>query len=179
VPVEQGREINIPEGQNENVDQETAPQLEGATDPKDEMLLDGTLRPCVHRTVPPVGSTLVMLGNAGRNATRRPPRHYTAIRNNRSTHGRIGQSNIPHPRSANNGGMACTEEAKGSFRGNRRASQSNPSVLPFLDTHTPRGSSCTLPLTMRRGPKMSDDDNSLVKRIKRIVQTNVAGTSTL
>jgi hypothetical protein len=143
------------------------------------MLLDGTLRPCVHRTVPPVGSTLVMLGNAGRNATRRPPRHYTAIRNNRSTHGRIGQSNIPHPRSANNGGMACTEEAKGSFRGNRRASQSNPSVLPFLDTHTPRGSSCTLPLTMRRGPKMSDDDNSLVKRIKRIVQTNVAGTSTV
>jgi hypothetical protein len=75
--------------------------------------------------------------------------------------------------------MACIEEAEGSSRGNRRASQSNPSVLPFLDTHTPGGSSCTPPLTMRRGPEVSDDDNSLVKRMKRIVQTNVAGTSTV
>jgi hypothetical protein len=75
--------------------------------------------------------------------------------------------------------MACTEEAEGSSRGNRRASQSNPSVLPFLDTHTPRGSSCTPPLTMRRGPEVSDDDNPLVKRMKQIVQTNVAGTSTV
>jgi hypothetical protein len=174
VPVEQGREINIPEGQNENVDQETAPQLECATDPEDEMLLDGTLRPCVHHIAPPVGSTLVMLGNAGRNAARRPPQHYTVVRNNRSTHGRIGQSNIPRPRSANNGGMACTEEAEGSSRGNRRASQSNPSVLPFLDTHTLGGSSCTPPLTMRRGPEVSDDDNPLVKRMNRIIQTNVA-----
>jgi hypothetical protein len=73
VPVEQGREINILEGQNENIDQEIAPQLEGATDPKDEMLLDGTLRSCVHHTAPLVGLTLVMLGNAGRNAARRPP----------------------------------------------------------------------------------------------------------
>jgi hypothetical protein len=176
-PVEQGRKINIPEGQNKNVDQETAPSLEGTTDPEDEVLLDGTLPPCVHRTAPPVGPTLVMLGNAGRNAARRPPRHYTVVRNNRSTHGRTGQSNIPHPRSANNGGMACTEEAKGSSRGNRRASQSNPSVLPFLDTHTPGGSSCTPPLTMRRGPKVSDDENPLAKRMKRIIQTNVAGTS--
>jgi hypothetical protein len=32
---------------------------------------------------------------------------------------------------------------------------------------------------MRRGPEVSDDDNSLVKRMKRIVQTNVAGTSTV
>jgi hypothetical protein len=60
VPVQQGPEINIPEGQNENVDQETAPQLEGATDPEDEMVLDGTFRPYVHRTAPPVGPTLVM-----------------------------------------------------------------------------------------------------------------------
>jgi hypothetical protein len=73
VPVEQGWKINIPKGQNENVDQETAPQLEGATNPKDEMVLDGILRPCVHRIAPPVGSTLVMLDNVGRNATRRPP----------------------------------------------------------------------------------------------------------
>jgi hypothetical protein len=141
------------------------------------MLLDRTLRPCVHRTAPPVGPTLVMLGNVGRNAARRPPRHYMAVRNNRSTHGRTGQSNIPRPRSANNGGMACTEEAEGSSRGNRRASQSNLSVLPFLDTHILGGSSCTPPLTMRRGPEVSDDDNPSVKRMKRIVQTNVAGMS--
>jgi hypothetical protein len=179
VPIEQGREINIPKGQNENVDHETAPQLEGATDLEDEMLLDGTLGPYVHRTVPPVGPTLVMLGNAGKNAARRPPRHYMAVWNNRSTHGRTGQSNIPRPCSANNGGMACTEEAEGSSRGNHQASQSNPSVLPFLDTHTPGGSSCTPPLTMRRGPEVSDDDNPSVKQMKRIVQTNVAGTSTV
>jgi hypothetical protein len=151
--------------------------LEGATDPKDEMLLDGTLRPCVHRTAPPVGPTLVMLGNAGKNAARRPPRHYTVVRNNRNTHGRTGQSNIPRPRSTNNGGMACTEEAEGSSRGNRRASQSNPSLLPFLDTHTPGGSSYTPPLTMHRGPEVSDDNYPSAKRMKRIVQTNVAGTS--
>jgi hypothetical protein len=143
------------------------------------MLLDGTFRPCVHRTAPPVGPTLVMLGNTGRNAAKRPPRHYTVVRNNRSTHGRIGQSNIPRPRSANNGGMACTEEAEGSSCGNRQASQSNPLVLPFLDTHTLGGSSCTPPLTMRRGPEVSDDNNPSTKRMKRIVQTNVAGTSTV
>jgi hypothetical protein len=179
VPVQQGPEINIPEGQNENIDQETAPQLEGAIDPKDEMVLDGTFCPCVQRTAPLVGPTLVMLGNAGRNAARRPPQHYTVVRNNRSTDGGIGQSNIPCCCSANNGGLACTEEVEGSSRGNRRASQSNPSVLPFFDTHTPGGSSCTPPLTMRRGPQVSDDDNPSAKRMKRIVQTNVAGTSTV
>jgi hypothetical protein len=143
------------------------------------MVLDGTFHPCVHCTAPHVGPTLVMLGNAGRNTARRLPRHYTVVQNNRSTHGRTGQSNIPRPRSANNGGMACTEEAEGSSRGNRRASQSNPSILPFFDTHTPGGSSCILPLTMRRGPQVSDDDNPSAKRMKRIVQTNVAGTSTV
>jgi hypothetical protein len=179
VPVEQGPEINIPEGQNENIDQETAPQLEGAIDPEDEMLLDGTFRPCVHRIVPPIGPTLVTFGNARWNVARRLPRHHMVVRNNRTTHGRIGQSNIPRLRSANNGGMACTEQAESSSRGNRRASQSNPSVLPFLDTHTLGGSSCTPPLTMCRGPKVSDDDNPSAKRMKRIVQTNVAGTSTI
>jgi hypothetical protein len=141
------------------------------------MLLDGILPPCVHRTAPPVGLTLVMLGNAGRNAARRPPRHYTTVRNNRNTHGRTGQSNILRLHSANNGGMACTEEVEGSSRGNRRESQSNPSILLFLDMHIPGGSSCTPPLTMRRGPEVSDDDNPSVKWMKRIVQTNVAGTS--
>jgi hypothetical protein len=143
------------------------------------MLLDETFHPCVHRTAPLVGPTLVMLGNAGRNTARRPPRHYTVVRNNRSIHLRTGQSNIPRPRSANNGHMACTKEAEGSSRRNCRASQSNPSVLPFLDTHTPGGSSCTPPLIMRQGPEVSDDDNPLAKRMKRIVQTNVAGTSTI
>jgi hypothetical protein len=32
---------------------------------------------------------------------------------------------------------------------------------------------------MRRGPEVSNDDNSLAKRMKRIVQTNVASTSTI
>jgi hypothetical protein len=130
-------------------------------------------------SAPPVGPTLVMLGNAGRNAARRLPRHYMVVQNNRSTHGRIGQSNIPRRCSANNGGLACTEEAEGSSRGNRQVSQSNPSVLPFFDTHIPGGSSCTPPLTMRRGPQVSDDDNPSAKRMKWIVQTNVAGTSTV
>jgi hypothetical protein len=75
--------------------------------------------------------------------------------------------------------MACTEETEDSSRGNHQANQSNPSVLPFLDTHNPRGSSCIPPLTMRRGPEVSDDDNPSAKRMKWIVQTNVAGTSTV
>jgi hypothetical protein len=141
------------------------------------MLLDGTFRPCVYCTAPPVGPTLVTLGNARRNATRRPPRYHTIIRNNRTTYGRTGQSCIPCPHSTNNGGMACTEQAEGSSRGNCLASQSNPSVLPFLDTHTPGRSSYTPPLTMRRGPEVSDNDNPSAKQMKRIVQTNVAGTS--
>jgi hypothetical protein len=179
VHVEQGPEINILEGQNENVDQEIAPQLDGAIDPGDEILLDGTFHPCVHRTTPPVGPTLVTLGNVRRNTAKRQARHHMVVRNNRTTHGRIGQSNIPRPRSANNGGMACTEQVEGGSRENRRANQSNPSVLPFLDTHTLGGSSCTPPLTMRRGSEVSDDDNPLAKRMKRIVQTNVASTSTV
>jgi hypothetical protein len=32
---------------------------------------------------------------------------------------------------------------------------------------------------MRRGPEVIDDDNPSVKRMKRIVQTDVAGTSTI
>jgi hypothetical protein len=32
---------------------------------------------------------------------------------------------------------------------------------------------------MRQGPEVSDDNNLSVKRMKRIVQTNVAGTSTV
>jgi hypothetical protein len=45
---------------------------------------------------------------------------------------------------------------------------------------TPQGgSSCTPPLTMRRGPEVIDDDNPSAKRMKWIVQTNVAGTSTV
>jgi hypothetical protein len=66
VPVQQGSEINIPEGLNENLNQGTVPQLEGAIDPEDEMPLGGIFRPYVHRTAPPVGPTLVMLGNTRR-----------------------------------------------------------------------------------------------------------------
>jgi hypothetical protein len=93
--------------------------LEGATDPEDEMPLDGIFRPRIHRTTPPVGPTLVILGNANRNGIRRLPRHHMVVWNNRSIYGRIGQSNIPRPRSANNGAMACIEQPESSSRGNR------------------------------------------------------------
>jgi hypothetical protein len=179
VLVQQGPEINIPEGLNENLNQGTAPQLEGATDLEDEMPLGGIFHPSVHRMARPVGPTLVMLGNERRNGIRRPPRHHTVVQNNRRIHKRIGQSNNPRPRSANNGTMACSEQPENSSRGNHRANQSNPSVLPFLDTHTPGGASCTPPLTTRRGPEVTDDDNPSAKRMKRIVQTDVAGTSTV
>jgi hypothetical protein len=101
------------------------------------------------------------------------------VRNNRTVQRRTGQSNIPDPCSANNGATACTKQPEGSSHGNRRANQSNPSVLPFLDMHTLGGSSCTPPLIMRRGPEVTDDDNPLVKWMKRIVQTNVADTNTV
>jgi hypothetical protein len=73
VLVQQGPEINIPKGLNENLDQETAPQLEGATNLEDEMQLDGIFRPCVYHRPPPIGPTLVTLDNARRNAVRRLP----------------------------------------------------------------------------------------------------------
>ena len=140
------------------------------------MLLDGTFHPCVYHTTPPVGPTLVMLGNTRKIAARRPPRYYMVVWNNRSTHKRTRQSNILRPRSANNGGMACTEEAEDSSRGSCRVSQSNPSVLPFLDTHIP-GGSCIPPLTMRRELEVRNNNNPSVKQMKRIVQTNVTNTS--
>jgi hypothetical protein len=109
VPGQQGPEINIPQRLNENLDQESAPQLEGATDIEDKMPLDGIFCPRVHRTPPPVGLTLVTLGNARRNVARRPPRYHTVVQDNCTIHRRTGQSNTPHPRLANNGAMACTE----------------------------------------------------------------------
>ena len=65
--------------------------------------------PCVRRTPPLIGPTLVMLGNARRNAATRPPRYPMVVRNNRIVHSRTGQSNILHPRSANSGAMTRTE----------------------------------------------------------------------
>jgi hypothetical protein len=141
------------------------------------MPLGGIFRPNIDRTAPPVGPILVTLGNARRNGVRRPLQQHTVIRNNPSIHGRIGQSNNARPRSANNGAMACTEQPENSSRGNRRANKSNPLVLPFLDTHIPGGASCTPPLTTHRGPGVTDNDNPSAKRMKWIVQTNVAGTS--
>jgi hypothetical protein len=102
-------EINIPQDLNESLDQETAPQLEGVADPKDEMPLGGLFCPHIHRMPPLVGPTLVTLGNARKNATRRPPRNHMVVRNNRTVHSRTGQLNIPHPRSANNGATAHIE----------------------------------------------------------------------
>ena len=73
--------------------------------------------------------------------------------------------------------MACTKQAEDSSHGNHQADQSNPSLLPFLDMYTLWGSSYTPPLSMYRGPEVIDDNNPLVKRMKRIVRTNVASTS--
>jgi hypothetical protein len=98
------------------------------------MPVDGIFCPHIHRTPPPIGPTLVMLGNARRNVVRSPPQYHTVVRNNCTIYGRTEQSNIPHPRSANNGAMAHTTQPEGSSRGNRRANQSNSFVLPFLDT---------------------------------------------
>ena len=175
VPVQHGPEINVPEGLNANLVQDSAPEVEGAVDPLDEMPLDAVFLPRVHRTAPPVGPTLVSLGNARGGAGKRPPRHRTVLCNNHSTRGRAGQSSISRLHLPSHGGMACIEQAEGSSRGNRQANQSNPSILPFLDTHTPGGSSCTPPLGMRRGPEVTDDNNPPAKRMKRIVPTNVAG----
>ena len=94
--------------------------MEGATDPEDEMPLDGVFCPCVHRTLLPVGPTLVLLGNARRNVVRRPPRYHTIVWNNCFAHRRTKQSSIPCPRLTNNGGMACIEQAEGSSRGNHQ-----------------------------------------------------------
>ena len=57
--VQQGPKINVLEGLNENLVQETTHEVEGATDHEDEMPLDGVFRPRVHRTLPPIGPTLV------------------------------------------------------------------------------------------------------------------------
>ena len=119
VPVQQQPQINIPEGLNENLNQGTAPQLEGATDSQDEMPLGGIFCPNIYRTAPPIGPTLVMLGNARKNGVRRPPKHQTVVRNNCSIHGLTRQSNNPRPYSANNGAMACIEQPKSSYRGSR------------------------------------------------------------
>ena len=94
---------------NENLVQETAPVVEGAIDPEDEMPLDGMIRPRVYHTPPHVGPTLVSLGNTRRNTVRRPSRHHMVVQNNCTIYGRRRQSSIPCPCSANNGGMACTE----------------------------------------------------------------------
>jgi hypothetical protein len=83
------------------------------------MPLGGIFRPSVYRTAPPIGPTLVILGNARRNGIRRPPGHHTIVRNNRSIHGLTGQSNNPRPRSANNGAMVCTKQPESSSCGNR------------------------------------------------------------
>ena len=84
--------------------------MEGAIDPEDEMPLDGMIYPRVYHTPPLVGPTLVSLGNARKNAVRRPPRYHMVVRNNCITYEKTGQSSIPCSCSANNGGMACTNK---------------------------------------------------------------------
>jgi hypothetical protein len=110
----------------------------------------------VQPTATPVGPTLVRLGNERRNASRRLPRHNIVARTNRNRESRIVQSNISFPRSVDGTGTTRTESLEGSNRGNRGARRSNPSVLPFLETYTPGGASCTPVVASHRGPEASD-----------------------
>jgi hypothetical protein len=66
------------------------------------MSISGMLSICTQCTPPLVGPTLVRLGNARRNAIRRPPRHHTVVQNNGTVDSRTVQPNISPLRSANN-----------------------------------------------------------------------------
>jgi hypothetical protein len=107
------------------------------------MPLDGIFHPRVQCMPLPVGPTLIRLDNARKNVAKRLPRYHMVVWNNGTLHSRTEQSYISHLRSANIGTTARTEHVEGSSHGNCRAKRSNPSVLPFLETHTPGGSLCT------------------------------------
>jgi hypothetical protein len=74
-------------------------------------------------------------------------------------------------------GTTQTELPEGSTRGNRGAKQSNPSVLPFLETYTHGGALCTPVMASHRGPKASNAKDPLVPRAKWLVRTNVGNTN--
>jgi hypothetical protein len=109
-----------------------------------------------------VGPTLVRLGNERRNASRRPPRHNTVAWTNRNREPRTVQSNISFPHSVDGTGTTRTELPEDSTRGNRGAKRSNPSVLPFLETYTLGGASCTPVVASHQGPEVSDAEDPLL-----------------
>jgi hypothetical protein len=119
------------------------PEDKHAADTEDNMPLNVACPGHVQSTATPVGPTLVRLGNERRNASRRPPRHNTVARTNRNRESRLVQSNISFPCLVDGTGTTRMESPESSSRGNRGAKQSNPSVLPFLETYTPWGASCT------------------------------------
>jgi hypothetical protein len=168
-----GEDNNVVGQSVENVNRMPIPEDEGAADTNDNMPLNGVFPPCVQRTATPVGPTLVMLGNERRNALRRPPRHHTVARSNRNQESRTIQSNISFPCSVDGTSTTRTELPEGSTCGNRGAKQSNPSVLPFLETYTPGGASCTPVVASHQGLEASDAKDPLVSRVKRLVPTNV------
>jgi hypothetical protein len=135
---------------------------EDAADTEDNMPLNIACPGLVQPTATPIGPTLVRLGNERRNASRRPPRHNMVARTNHNRESRTVQSNISFPRSVDGTGTTRTELPEDSTRGNRGAKQLNPSVLPFLETYTPGGASCTLVVASHRGLEASDTDDPLV-----------------
>jgi hypothetical protein len=138
------------------------PQEEGATETDDNMPLVGIFPLRIQHMAAHIGPTLVSLGNARRNTSRRPPRHHTVARNNCNHDSRTVQSNISFPHSADVIDITRTDLLEGCTRGNRGAKQSNPLVLLSLETYTPGGSSCTLVLASHRGPEASDAQDPLV-----------------
>jgi hypothetical protein len=161
----EGEDNNVAGQSLENVNCMPALEDEGAADIDDNMPLNGVFPPCVQGTATPVGPTLVRLGNERRNASRRPPRHNTIARTNCNQESRTVQSNISFPHSVDGTGTTRTELPEDSTRGNRGAKRSNPSVLPFLETYTPRGASCTPVVASYQGPEASNIEDPLVPRV--------------
>jgi hypothetical protein len=122
---------------------------------------------------------LIRLSNARRNASRRLPQHHTIVQNNGTLDTRTVQSNISPPHLADNVATACTEQPEGSSYGNRGAKQSNPSVLPFLETYTPRGFSYILAAVAHRGTEDFEAENPLVKLMRWLIWTNLANINTI
>jgi hypothetical protein len=117
--------------------------------------------------------------NTRRNASRRVPRHHTIVQKNGTLDSRTLQPNISPPCSTDNVAMACIEQLENSTRGNHGAKQSNALILPFLGTYT-LGGSLSIPVVVaHQGLEDFDVENPLVKRMKRLVRTSLAGTNTI
>jgi hypothetical protein len=155
------------------------PQDNGVADIDDNMPLVGVFPCCIQRMTAPIGPTLVKLGNKRRIASKRPPRRHMVSRNNRNRDSRTVQSNISFPHLVDAISTIRIELPEGSTRGNRGGKQSNPSILPFLETYTPGGASCTPIVASHRGPEASNAEDPLVPRVKRLVWTNVGSTNTI